>query len=44
MVPTTSVNQMGATLAQWFGLSTSALDAIFPGLGNFDQRTLGFLG
>jgi uncharacterized protein (DUF1501 family) len=44
MVPTTSVNQVGATLAQWFGLSASGLDAIFPGLGNFDQRTLGFLG
>jgi uncharacterized protein (DUF1501 family) len=44
MVPTTSVNQVGATLAQWFGLSAPGLDAIFPGLGNFDQRTLGFLG
>lgn len=43
MVPTTSVNQMGATLAQWFGVSASGLDAIFPGLGNFDQRTIGFL-
>lgn len=44
MVPTTSVNQMGATLAQWFGVSASGLEAIFPGLGNFNQQTLGFLG
>ena len=44
MVPTTSVNQMGATLAQWFGVPASGLDAIFPGLGNFNQKTLGFLG
>ena len=44
MVPTTSVNQMGATLAQWFGVSPTGLEAIFPGLGNFNQPRLGFLG
>jgi uncharacterized protein (DUF1501 family) len=44
MVPTTSVNQMGATLAHWFGVSPTGLEAIFPGLGNFDQPRLGFLG
>lgn len=44
MVPTTSVNQMGATLARWFGVSPTGLEAIFPGLRNFSQPTLGFLG
>lgn len=44
MVPTTSVNQMGATLAQWFGVSPTGLEAIFPGLGKFNQPRLGFLG
>ncbi len=44
MVPTVSVNQMGATLAQWFGLSSTGLGAIFPGLGNFNQSTLDFMG
>ncbi len=44
MVPTTSVNQMGATLAQWFGLPASEVGTIFPGIENFAQPTLGFLG
>lgn len=43
LIPTTSVQQMGATLATWLGVTDSSLDAIFPGLGNFDARTLGFL-
>lgn len=44
MVPTTSVNQMGATLAQWFGLPPGDVGAIFPGIENFGSPKLGFLG
>jgi hypothetical protein len=42
-VPTFSMDQYGATLARWFGLSdASALDA-FPNLANFNVRNIGFL-
>lgn len=44
MVPTMSVNQMGSTLAQWFGLPAAEASAIFPGIENFAQSRLGFLG
>lgn len=43
MVPTTSVNQMGATLSQWLGASPGDLSTIFPGLENFSPLRLGFL-
>ena len=43
MLPTTSVDQLGATLARWMGVSDSALDDLFPSLRNFNQRDLGFL-
>lgn len=44
MIPTMSLQQMGATLAGWMGVAESDLDLIFPGLGNFPTRRLGFLG
>jgi uncharacterized protein (DUF1501 family) len=44
MVPTTSVNQMGATLARWFGTPAADLSTIFPGIGNFNPQQVGFLG
>ncbi len=43
-IPSTSVDQYGATLCNWFGISQSALYSIFPNLGNFDSNNLGFLG
>lgn len=43
-LPTTSVDQMGATLAGWLGVSAADLPRVFPLLGNFSQRNLGYFG
>lgn len=43
MIPTTSVDQYAATLAQWFGLPSTALPQVFPYVGNFGTSNLGFL-
>lgn len=43
IIPTTSTNQFGATFARWMGVPDAELAAVFPGLENFNQRTLGFL-
>jgi uncharacterized protein (DUF1501 family) len=43
LLPTTSVEQLGATLGRWFGLSDGQLLDIFPNLANFSQRNLGFM-
>ena len=42
-IPTTSVEQYGATLARWFGVSALDLPAVFPNIGNFPAGPLGFL-
>jgi uncharacterized protein (DUF1501 family) len=44
LIPTTSVEQMGATLAKWFGVPDASLPAIFPNIGKFPVANLGFLG
>lgn len=41
-LPGVSVDQIGATLGKWFGVSDSSLDSVFPNLRNF-QRDLGFM-
>jgi len=42
-IPSTSTDQYGATLAQWFGVSAANLPPIFPNLGNFSTKNLGFI-
>jgi uncharacterized protein (DUF1501 family) len=42
-LPTTSVDQYAATLATWFGLTTSQLATVFPNLKNFPTTNLNFL-
>jgi uncharacterized protein (DUF1501 family) len=43
-IPTTAIDQYGATLANWFGVAPASFPAIFPNLANFTTKTLGFLG
>jgi len=43
IIPTTSVDQFGATLARWYGLSESDLADVFPNLSAFESSNLGFL-
>jgi len=42
-IPTTSVDQYGATLARWFGVTEPQLASIFPNLSRFPTPDLGFL-
>jgi uncharacterized protein (DUF1501 family) len=42
-IPTTSIEQYGATLAKWFGVQPSALTQVFPNLPAFANADLGFL-
>jgi uncharacterized protein (DUF1501 family) len=44
LLPTTAVDQYGATLAQWFGVPPSSLPTVFPNIANFGTSPLGFLG
>ncbi len=45
LLPTTSVDQLGATLGRWFGLSDGQALEVFPNLASFDPgvRNLGFM-
>lgn len=42
-LPTTSIDQYGATLASWLGAGSPAIAAAFPNLANFPTASLGFL-
>jgi uncharacterized protein (DUF1501 family) len=44
LIPTTGVDQYGATLAQWFGVSPSNMAVVFPNIVNYPTINLGFLG
>jgi hypothetical protein len=37
-VPSVGVDQFGATLASWFGVSSADLPAVFPNINNFGGR------
>ncbi len=42
-IPTTSVDEYAATLATWFGVSTTDLPTVLPNIGRFARPNLGFL-
>jgi uncharacterized protein (DUF1501 family) len=42
-IPTTSVDQYAATLADWYGLATGDRTLVFPNIGQFSSQTLGFM-
>ncbi|MCS7023621.1 MAG: DUF1501 domain-containing protein [Bryobacteraceae bacterium] len=42
-IPTTSLDQYGATLGSWFGVSDADLRNVFPNLVNFTPQKLSFL-
>jgi uncharacterized protein (DUF1501 family) len=43
LLPTTAVDQYGATLAQWFGVAPASLPTVFPNIANFQSPNLGFV-
>ncbi|MBX7122121.1 MAG: DUF1501 domain-containing protein [Opitutaceae bacterium] len=43
LIPTTSLDQFGGTLASWFGVSAEAMPSVFPNLVHFGSHNLGFL-
>ncbi|MFT3777262.1 MAG: DUF1501 domain-containing protein [Ottowia sp.] len=44
LLPGTAVDQYAATLARWFGVSEGEMALVAPNIGNFGERSLGFLG
>ncbi len=42
-IPTTSVEQYAATLANWYGLSATDMPVVFPNITNFPTANLGFM-
>ncbi len=43
LLPSISVDQFGATLGKWFGVSDTELATVMPNLTNFTTRDLGFM-
>jgi len=44
LLPSTSIEQMGAELARWMGVSVSDMPLVFPNSGNFDLYKMGLMG
>jgi len=42
-IPTTSLEQYGATLTRWFGIPEADLPYVFPNIGAFANTNLGFM-
>ncbi len=42
LLPTTSVDQLAATLATWMGVSATDLPLVLPQIGNYTQKDLGY--
>jgi len=42
-IPSTSIDQYGATMASWFGVQTTDLASVFTNLPNFAAQNLGFM-
>jgi uncharacterized protein (DUF1501 family) len=42
-IPTTSVDEYAATLASWFGVSSTDLSIVLPNIGRFARPNLGFM-
>ena len=42
-IPTTSLEEYGATLCRWFGIAESDLPYVFPNIGAFASTNLGFM-
>lgn len=43
LIPTTSLDQFGATMAKWFGVGAGNLTQVFPNLANFATTDVGFM-
>ena len=44
LIPTTSLDQYGATFAKWFGVPAASMSQVFPNIGNFSSADVGFFG
>ncbi len=42
-IPTTSLEQYGATLCRWFGIAEGDLPYVFPNIGAFGNTNMGFM-
>ncbi len=42
-IPTTSVDEYSATLAKWFGVTSSEMPLVLPNIGRFASMDLGFM-